>query len=60
MNFVVKPVFRYMNGDMCGVDWYTSMALGRKIHFIPGPCLNPSNRRGIMRNLLVKTFLTCT
>ena len=63
-NYVAKPVFRYLNGDMCGVDWRsnpasTSMAPGRKICFIPRPCLDLSNRSGTRRNLLVKTFLTC-
>ena len=60
-NYVVKPTFRYLNGDMRGVDWRsnlasTSMAPGRKICFLPGPCLGLSNRCGTRRNLLVKTF----
>ena len=61
-NYVVKPAFRYLNGgDMHGVDWRsnpasTSMAPGRKICFLPGPCLGLSNRRGTRRNLLIKPF----
>ena len=34
-DYVVKPIFRYLNRDMCGVDWQsspvsTSMAPGRQ------------------------------
>ena len=48
-NYVAKPTFRYLNGDICGVNWQnnpanTSMVPERKIHFIPGPCFSLSNR----------------
>ena len=61
-NYIVKPAFRYLNGDMRGVDWWsnpcsTSMAPGQNTFYTRAMSQCLSNRQGTMRNLLVKPKL---